>query len=156
MDALFPGLSRMLNLHPLFVHFPIALWAGALVFELLAVVRANDEWHRTAVRLLYLGTVLGVVALVTGLYAEESVPEGPAHEVMEIHELLMKITTGVAMGLCLVAFVAREKLVAGRRTLFLVGLVVLNTLLALGSDRGAQLVYQYGVAVNWPEAQKQQ
>jgi uncharacterized membrane protein len=41
MRALLPGLHSMLNLHPLFVHFPIALWLGALVFEIVAVARAK-------------------------------------------------------------------------------------------------------------------
>ena len=55
-----PGLNALLNYHPLFVHFPIALWLAALLFEGLALWRANDEWHRTAVRLLYLGTSAGL------------------------------------------------------------------------------------------------
>ena len=37
-----PGLRGMLNWHPLFVHFPIALWTGALLFEALAVARSSD------------------------------------------------------------------------------------------------------------------
>ena len=37
----------------------------------------------------------------------------------------------------------------------LLGLVVLGILLTIGADRGAQLVYQYGSAVNWSTAQQQ-
>jgi uncharacterized membrane protein len=37
----------------------------------------------------------------------------------------------------------------------LIGLVVLAVLLTIGADRGAQLVYQYGSAVNWPSAVEQ-
>ena len=42
-----PGLKAVLNLHPLFVHFPIGLWIGALIFEIIAVLRKSDDWHRT-------------------------------------------------------------------------------------------------------------
>jgi len=68
-----PGLKSMLNYHPLFVHFPIALWFAALLYEALAIWRSNDEWHRTAVRLLYLGTLAAFVAAFTGWLAESSV-----------------------------------------------------------------------------------
>lgn len=156
MDAVFPGISSMLNLHPLFVHFPIAFWTGALIFEAWAVLRASDELHRTAVRLLCIGTVFGALAVLTGLRAEASVPDsGPAHEVMELHELLMKITLAAAMGLCLVAHFLRDKLVGARRKLFLLALVLLGGLLAVGADRGALMVYKYGVAVDWSTAAPQ-
>ena len=148
---LLPGMKGMLNYHPLFVHFPIAFWLGELLFEALAVWRSSDEWHRTAVRLLYLGTLMALAAAGTGLLAEESVMEiGPEHEVMELHMVLMLITTSAAVGLCMLAFFRRKNFTAGLRKLFLAGLVVLAVLLTVGSDRGAQLVYQYATSVRLP------
>jgi uncharacterized membrane protein len=156
MDAILPGMRGMLNWHPLFVHFPIALWVGALLFEALAVLRSSEDWHKTAARLLYLGTLCGVAAAGTGLLAEESVPEaGPAHDAFEIHETLMYITMSVAVGLCGVAFFRRNSFSVGMRKIFLAGLLVLAGLMTFGADRGAQLVYQYGVSVDWSKAQKQ-
>jgi len=154
MDAILPGLKGMLNYHPVFVHFPIAFWLGALLFEALSVLRGSDELHRTAARLLYLGTLAGFAAVTSGLLAEESVPEtGPAHEVMELHEKLMLVTTSVALGLSMTAFFLRNNFTPKLRRLFLVGLLVLGALMTIGADRGAQLVFQYGTAVNWPAAQ---
>ena len=155
METLFPGLKAMLNPHPLFVHFPIAFWVGALLFAALAVLRSSEELHRIAVRLLYLGTLFGLLAAGTGLLAEESVPEtGPARQVMELHEKLMLTTASLAVGLSMLALFRRHQITAGLRKAFLLGLVVLVGLLAVGSDRGAQLVYQYGTAVHWPTAPK--
>ncbi len=155
MSGLLPGLRGMLNYHPLFVHFPIALWLGALLFEALAVIRSSEDWHRTAVRLLYLGTLTAFAAAGTGLLAEESVPDsGPAHDVMELHQLLMLITTSVAVGLCMFAFFLRKRFTPGLRKLLLVGLLVIAGLLGVGSDRGAQLVYQYATSVHLPGPQK--
>ena len=151
-----PGLRGMLNWHPLFVHFPIALWTGALLFEALAVARSSDEWHRTAVRLLYLGTLFGLAAAGTGLLAEKSVmEEGPARDAFEIHETMMYITMSVAAGLCGLAFFKRNSFTAGMRKIFLAGLLVLAGLMTVGADRGAQLVYQYGVSVDWSKAKGQ-
>ena len=162
MKAILPGLNGMLNVHPIFVHFPIVFWLGALLFEALAVLRpapggaglgSSDELHRTAARLLYLGTLAGLLAVGTGLLAQEAVPEkGPAHEVVELHETLMLITTSLALGLCMVAFFLRNNFTPGRRKLLLLGLLAVAGLLTIGADRGAQLVYQYGTAVNWPAA----
>ncbi len=150
-----PGMKGMLNYHPLFVHFPIAFWVGALLFEALAVWRSSDEWHRTAARLLYLGTLMALAAAGTGLLAEESVMEiGPEHEVMELHMVLMLISTSAAVGLCMLAFFRRKNFTAGLRKLFLAGLVVLAILLTVGSDRGAQLVYQYATSVHLPGPSK--
>ena len=99
MNEILPGLKGMLNVHPVFVHFPIALWIGAMLVEALAVLRSSGDWHRTAARLLYLGTLFGLLAAATGLLAQNSVPdEGPAHDVMELHEKLMLVTTSAAVG----------------------------------------------------------
>ena len=151
-----PGLKGMLNYHPVFVHFPIAFWLGALLFEVIATIRKNDELHRMARWLLYLGTLAALAAVWTGLLAEGSVPEaGPAHEIMEIHERMMLITSSVAAGLCLLAAFKRQ-MGGGLRKLFLLGLLVLVGLMVVGTDRGAQLVYQYATGVDLSEELKQQ
>lgn len=150
-----PGLKGMLNYHPVFVHFPIAFWVGALLFELLAMFRKSEEVHRTARRLLYAGTIFAVGAVWTGLYAQASVPEaGPAHEIVEIHERMMLLSTSLAVGLCMLAAFKRE--MSGLlRKLFLLGLVVLAALMGIGADRGAQLVYQYATGVDLSKEMRQ-
>lgn len=151
MQTLLPGFHSMLNYHPLFAHFPIALWLAALLFEIIAVGKSSDDWHRNAVRLLYLGTLAAVLAVSTGWLAEVAVPEtGPARDVVGIHETMMLITTSVAMGLCLLAFLKRKNMTGGIQKLLLLGMVVLALLLTVGSDRGVQLVYQYATSVHLP------
>jgi uncharacterized membrane protein len=151
MDSILPGWNALLNAHPVFVHFPIAFWVGALIFEALALIAKKDEFHRTGVRLLYLGTLLAPLAVFTGLDAEASVPQGPAHEVAETHKYLMLGAVTVAAALSMLAALRRELSPALRRVFFL-GLLVLAVLVALGADRGAQLVYQYGTGVDWSTA----
>jgi uncharacterized membrane protein len=150
-----PGLRAILNVHPLFVHFPIALWLTALLFEALAVIFGSEEWHRTAARILYIGTLAGIVTVLTGLAAEKSVPPGHAMVIVGIHETLMMITTSVAIGLSLFALVFRKNFTAAFRKYLLAGLVVMAILMTLGADRGAQLIYEYGTAVDWSTAQPQ-
>lgn len=150
-----PGLKSMLNMHPLFVHFPIAFWFAALLFEALAIWRANNEWHRTAIRLLYLGTLAAFVTAFTGWLAESSVEPNPViQRVFELHEALMLIATSFATALCIYSFAARGRFTSGKRRVLLIGLVALATLTIIGTDRGAQMVYQYAQSVNGPNAPK--
>lgn len=151
MDALFPGLRAMENLHPVFVHAPVVLLPFALAFQALAVWRRREDWQRVALWLLYLGTLGALAAAATGLLAEETVehPEA-AHEVIGLHKTLMLTTTGLAAALSAVAFALRRHLARGVQILLLGGLLLVNGMLVVGADRGGQLVYQYGVAVQQP------
>ena len=148
-----PGLKSMLNIHPLFVHFPIAFWFAALLFEVLALWRSNDDWRRTSVRLLFLGTIAASFAVLTGWYAGASVPpSGPVQAVFSIHETIMLVTTAFAIALCLFCIAKRTQFTVGSRRVLLVGLIVLAVLTTIGADRGAQMVYQYATSVNLPGA----
>jgi len=157
MGAVFPGLKALLNYHPLFVHFPIALWTAALLFEVSARVMKQDALHRAACAVLALGAIAAVPAVLSGWSAQAAVPDaGPANDVKEVHENLMimaSILSGIlaAFGL----FILPRKPGAEMRAAFLAGLVVLFGLMAAGADRGALLVYHYGTGVDWSAAQKQ-
>jgi len=150
-----PGLRAALNYHPILVHFPIVLWLAALLFQLLAVVRASDEMQRTAARMLCLGTLAAVATILSGWAAENSIPPGEAQRALGVHETLMLVTSSLALALCLFAFFARKNFTAQLRKVMLAGLVILAVLLTIGADRGAELVYGYGAAVNWSTAQQQ-
>ena len=148
MESLFPGLSAMENLHPVFVHFPLVLLPLSFLFLLLGRLKKREDFQRAAVWLLYLGTLGAVAAAGTGMLAEEqvSVPEA-AEAVIEFHEFLGKVAAGLAIVLSLVALLGRRLLASAVPTVLLLGLLVLSGILAVGADRGAQLVYQYGVSV---------
>jgi len=150
-----PGLRTALNYHPIFVHFPIVFWFAALLFELIAVARASDEMQRTAARMLYLGTLAAAAAILTGWAAGNSVPPGEAQRALGVHETLMMISASLALALCLFAFLARKNFTPQLRKIMLLALVVLAALVTIGADRGAQLVFGYGSAVNWSTAQQQ-
>lgn len=148
METLFPGLRAMENIHPVFVHFPVVLLPLALVVQALAVWRRRDDCQRAALWLLWLGALGALAAAGTGLLAEEKVfvPE-PGWEVIELHETLMLISTGLAVALSVLAVVLRRRLTRRIQMLLLVGLLVLSGVLVVGADRGGQLVYQFGVSV---------
>jgi uncharacterized membrane protein len=67
----------------------------------------------------------------------------------------MLISTSLALALCIFAFFARRNFTPQLRKLMLLGLILLALFVTIGADRGAQLVYGYGSAVNWSTAQQQ-
>ena len=162
MDALFPGLQSLLNYHPLFVHFPIALWTAALLFEIAAHAVPREWTHREmlhpiACAVLALGALAAIPTVMSGWSAQAAVPDtGPAHDLKELHENLM-VTASILSGILAAVglFVLPRKPAAMLRAAFLAGLVVLVGLMAVGVDRGAMLVFHYGTAVDWSSARKQ-
>src|SRR6202043_2003708 len=54
------------KLHPLLVHFPIALVIAAAPAELVAIATPRHAWHTVAVANLRAGAAIGVVTAVTG------------------------------------------------------------------------------------------
>ncbi|HVB98426.1 MAG TPA: DUF2231 domain-containing protein [Candidatus Dormibacteraeota bacterium] len=152
MERILPGWQAALNHHPVFVHFPIVLWLGALLFEIAAVWRHNDGTHRAAMWLLWLGTLGGAFAVLSGLQAQKLVPAGPVGHVLEAHEQLMFTCFFLALGLSFFAYLASRRLTRGLQVVILAGLLVLGFLVTVGADRGAEMVYRYGLGVNWSTA----
>lgn len=148
METLFPGLSAMENLHPVFVHFPLVLLPLSFVFLLLGRLKKWDNFELMGLWLLWLGTLGALAAAGTGLLAEEqvSVPAA-ADAVIELHETLGKLSAGLALVLSVLSLVGRRWKVPGLSTALLVGLLLLSGMLAVGADRGGLLVYHYGVSV---------
>jgi len=154
IETLFPGWAGLSNIHPLFVHFPIALWVSALLLEGLAVAR-NERLHPIATWFLHLGTIAALVTLPTGFAAEQVAvladPRGhhtPIHQPIHIHRAWMLVTTGIGLGVSAYFFWVDRKLKwPFHRWGLLAATAVLTVLVAMGADRGARLVYEFGVGV---------
>lgn len=60
------------NLHPLVIHFPIALLFAAVLFDFLGLIRRDATWLAKAALLLFvLGAIAAIVAVITGHEAAE-------------------------------------------------------------------------------------
>lgn len=135
------------NLHPAMVHLPIALLLAALVLEIAGLVARKPWLNQAAGAVLVLAVLGGVVAVATGLAAEDIVGEA-AHETMERHELSALITLGVAVLLLVWRALAGWRLPSGAgRIVYLVVLVVAVGLVGYTGHLGGKLVFRYGVGV---------
>lgn len=148
MDALLPGLSGANDLHPLFVHFPVALWLAAALFFGVGLARSSAEARRTGRWLLYAGTAAAVATVATGFLAANRMGHGtPGHDLVHVHRNIMLAATVLAALGCALARAAAVRQSDGLRVGVLVTLVLVAVLTTLGADRGANLVFGYGMGV---------
>lgn len=140
------------NLHPLVIHFPIGLLVTAAAVDMLAFVfRRHASLRQAAAGLYVLGTILALAAYLTGRQAASTVfTPGMAQALVSEHWTWGMWTTIYFGGLTTLRLIAHQRLTTEPRTFW--GLIVLagvlGILLLFGTaERGARLVYQYGVGV---------
>ncbi len=145
---LLPGVFALQNIHPLFVHFPIALLSSFFVIDLIGLLAGLSSWRVVASGLLYLGTVLAGMTVAAGFQAAETVVHNEAvHEIMENHEHLgvsVLILAGLLSAWRLIFGVGSNG-VANYFHVLVAGL--LSLLLIFTADLGGLMVYHYGVSV---------
>jgi uncharacterized membrane protein len=144
IERFLPGVSHLQNLHPLFVHFPIAFIYGAALLYWLAWVRASEPLKWSAFWMLILGAASVAASVATGLYAESGVmvAESVRDQLLKHHKHLMLSASAVTGVLTVWALAARPMPSRGRY-IFLAGLLVVMLLIGLGADFGGRMVYDY-------------
>ncbi len=146
--TLMPGIAAMENIHPLFVHFPIALLTGFAAIDILGSVLKKPEWRKAASWFLYLGVIMAGFTVAAGLAAEESVAHGGnVHEVMERHETLALTVLSLAAFLALWRLLKRGLIEGAANVFYLLLAIILNIVLIFTADLGGLMVYKYGVSV---------
>ena len=148
------------GMHPLVVHFPIALLLFAAVFVVLAIIVPKRGWWFSVSALILLigGTAGAFVAVSTGEAARDVVEDGEDEmfEVMQEHEDVVEQARNVFVALTIVyagivflPVVARSlqswKFAMPANLVFLVALMGANLLLASGAHLGGRLVHEFGV-----------
>ncbi len=144
ISMVLPGLGEMANIHPMLVHFPIALLNGFLLMELLGFLLKKEEMRIAATWMLYLGTLGAAATVVAGFFAAASVPHNE-----EIHAIMIEHRNYGVTVLCLSVFLSLWRFLesSGRSLLQLLVGIVMVTTMALGADLGGLMVYKHGVAV---------
>jgi len=141
------------NVHPMIVHFPIAWWIAAVLVDLVGVMLPRAAWATTTASTLYpAGAVAATVTYLTGRQAAMTVlTPGMAHAIVLEHWNWALATT---VGFWLIALLRLAMNLKHPRAsrwirvaLAAAALVALASLFETG-DRGARLVYQYGLGVS--------
>ena len=146
--TIMPGFAAMANVHPLLVHFPIALLTTFFLLDVFGSLFGRDAWRQAASYLLYLGAIAALLTVMAGLQAAATVPHDEVvHQIMERHEAFGFSIASIAVFLSLWRLMSREFPRGGGNFLFLILAALLNLLIVLGADLGGLMVYKHGVAV---------
>jgi len=140
----YPGAQHLQNIHPLIVHFPIALLFTAALMYWLGFLARRESWQWTGLWTLGLGAVGAAAAAATGLYAAPGVMLAPSVKaaLLTYHKWIMISVLILSAALALWALAARPMPVRGRGA-FLALLLVVAALIAKGADYGGRMVYDY-------------
>lgn len=144
---LLPGIAKLENLHPIFVHFPIAFLIGFFGIEFISALLKNTQLQKVASLFLYLGTLSAAVTVIAGLLAASSVIHTETvHDIMEIHQSLGISILVLACLLSINRILNKNAYKYNPNFVFLFFAGILVLLLIFAAYLGGLMVYQYGVA----------
>lgn len=140
------------NLHPMAIHFPIVLVLVATAVDVLDFFVERPAWSPALATILHAaGATAAIVAYLTGIAAASDVfIPGMAHPPVDDHQAWALATTGyvmcAALGRILLGF-SRSPRQRRRRVLLLASGLLAAILVQQTAERGARLVYDFGVGV---------
>lgn len=138
-------LDYLIPLHPKVVHFPVALFVSALVFDILSLIVRKENLHRAALSMYVCAALLTPLVVRAGLWEEERLHLG--HPLLERHRMFALWTMWVSLMSLPVLWFIRKEIPRYFRPLFLVFLLTTSVLVTLTAHNGGRLVYEYGVGV---------
>lgn len=143
----FHGLQEILNVHPVFVHFPIVLFPLSFFFYLLHLKIQQKGFQCAARFTLILAELSALITMATGLLAEDSFSHNETiHHIMETHEALAYFIVSVGAVATLWSFFHRDlrpRFFAG----FMGLLVLVCVSVLLNADLGGRMVFVHGAGV---------
>ncbi|MEQ6884825.1 DUF2231 domain-containing protein [Salicola sp. Rm-C-2C1-2] len=138
------------NWHPIWVHFPIALFSMATAFFLLGLVlpdRVGERVTAAARWNLAVGAVLLIPTLVTGYLAYNSVAhDGAGHQAMERHMTAAWVVAALFVVAVVLAWLDRFR-ARGAGLVLTVVLLIGTGAVAVTGYLGAENVYRHGLGV---------
>ena len=135
--------------HPMLVHFPIALLFVSVLFDVADRIFPRESFREGSFWLLGCGLLGGIAAAIAGGLAEHAAEQsGVAEQLIETHETLAYITIGIMAVLLLFRLLLRNRF--GARAFVAYLLVAILGLVAVSATghTGGNLVYQHGAGVH--------
>jgi len=135
-------------LHPIIVHVPMAMWPGALIFDLLTQWQiGGNAMVRLSFYAIIFGLVASLLAVPTGLLDWTGIKkEKPAWKIGLYHmslNLIVALLFAINLGLRLHTFREATRVEGGPLLLSAIG----TLLLVASAYLGGMMVYEYGISV---------
>lgn len=134
-----------IHFHPMLVHFPIALFVGALGMEILSALFKREDLHQTAVHMCILGVSLLPLVIFTGF--EEAEELKIKHPAADLHKNWALGTAAISFVTVLFFLFSLKRLTRHARLVFIISLLSVVGFVMATAYSGGRLVYEYGVGV---------
>lgn len=131
------------HIHPLVVHFPIALFITALGCEILSRFFKREVLHQVA----WYNYLLAIVASVGAVLAAWWEGMHLKHPVFYLHRNFAYWTTSIALVSGIILPLIKRKSKKAFRIIFFIFLILMASLVSITGYYGGKLVYEYGVGV---------
>jgi uncharacterized membrane protein len=135
-------------MHPIFVHFTIALTSASLVFDALGFFLGKTSLTNAGGWTLLGSAVMTLMTISTGLTSSTRAPveEGEARSFLRAHMALGLVFFGLLVA---ITFWRISLWQNGRGVswLYLISLAVVSLVMSMQGYLGGELVYRYGVEV---------
>jgi uncharacterized membrane protein len=138
-------------IHPMLVHFPIALLSASVLFDLLGGKWRAQDFQTASLYTLVLGLAGAVLSLGSGGLAEEAVEHsGVPERALEIHEAMAFAASAMFAGLLGLRVGEWAGVIHPRPTIRAGFGIAAVIVLFIASYFGGNLVYEYGAGVTLP------
>ncbi len=141
----------METIHPMIVHFPIALLLTATLISFLAVLFKNkrEELKIVLYWIMILGAISVLAALASGLYedARGVIHDDAIHQIMKVHKLLGFIITSAFVLITLWFVIRRNKIQYRELLVIMFFLIATSSVLVYSAYLGGKMVYEEGTGV---------
>ncbi len=139
-------------IHPMIVHFPIALLIVGFLSDLLGLILKKDFFSRTGFYLLILGTLGVAAAYFSGRSAGEGMTEaGVLKQVLETHENAAELALWIvaAAALLRIALVFLKKYKGALQYLSIIVFMIGVLAIARTGYYGGELVFKHAAGVQF-------
>ena len=139
------------NLHPIFVHFTVALLLVSTALFLVSKIVKNkkvlDVILNTAYVNLWIGFLITIVTVSMGFYAYYTVAhDSLSHLAMTDHRNWALITFGMFTAVFIWSIINYRRKIQ-HNSLFLTSLIIASILLLTTAYKGGEVVFRYGIGV---------
>lgn len=144
------------RLHALLNDFPVGLLVAAVVFEILFLLTKRDSLRIAAYWTLMAGVIGAGLAVLSGLGAEDRIAHGEAvHEIMEEHEELAFITTGIFAVVALWRLWRERVMSRGERMAALCLALIGSGFLVSTGQHGGEMVFDHAAGIKTPALEEE-
>ena len=133
------------HLHPMVVHFPIALFIVAFVFEVIGLLLKKEVFHKAAICMFVTASLITPLVLRTGIW--EAAKLGIRHPLLDQHRQYADRLMWFSLMSLPLLWLIKTEFRKYFRIILILCLMVTAGLVSITADKGGAMVYEYGVGV---------